>query len=234
MSKDERPRRMLDLFCGRGGWTNAFLDRGWEVVGVDLVRNPDYRGEFVQANVLQIKASQGRFIIREHEDRGPDLWEYEPDFVCASSPCEKFSIWGMAHFHPEPEYPFEGIELFNYTRALLERAGVRYIMENVRPAQKFVGEAQAHCGPFYLWGNAVAPLLPQGITKGIDIGSSKLVKQMSIAERREYRAQFKWNQGWSSSPQRSRDTALAATIPPELASCVADYAERLLEIKATL
>jgi hypothetical protein len=71
--------------------------------------------------------------------------------------------------------------------------------------------------------------MPQGIQKGIDVGSSKLVKLMTREEKRSYRAQFVWNQAWSSSKQRKRDTAKAATIPPELASCVCDYAERLLE-----
>jgi site-specific DNA-cytosine methylase len=28
--------RMLDLFCGRWGWSKAFAARGWECVGVDL------------------------------------------------------------------------------------------------------------------------------------------------------------------------------------------------------
>ena len=36
---------------------------------------------------------------------------------------------------------------------------------------------------------------------------------------------------WSNSKARLEATALAATIPPELANCVADYAERLLEQK---
>lgn len=35
----ERPRRrLLDLFCGRWGWSRAFAARGWECVGVDLVQ----------------------------------------------------------------------------------------------------------------------------------------------------------------------------------------------------
>ena len=33
--------RMLDLFCGRWGWSKAFADRGWECVGVDLVEPPE-------------------------------------------------------------------------------------------------------------------------------------------------------------------------------------------------
>ena len=138
----------------------------------------------------------------------------------------------MKHFHPNPKYPEIGIRLFNHTRSICEASGVPYVMENVGPAQLFVGPAAHCCGPFYLWGNAVPPLMPRGITKGIDVGSSKLVKGMSKEEKRAYRKQFIWNQAWSRSKQRKRDTAKAATIPPELANCVAEYAERLLEGRA--
>ena len=34
-------KRMLDLFCGRLGWSKAFLAKGWECVGVDLVEPPE-------------------------------------------------------------------------------------------------------------------------------------------------------------------------------------------------
>jgi hypothetical protein len=55
---------------------------------------------------------------------------------------------------------------------------------------------------------------------------------MNKEERRAYRAQFQWNQAWSTSKQRGRDTAKAATIPTELANAVASYAEALLTEKA--
>jgi hypothetical protein len=225
--------KLLDLFCGRFGWSSEFAARGWECVGIDMIEPPEIPNgcTFIKADVLQIQVTSGGvFSIREFPDRGPILWEFKPDFVAASSPCEEFSIHGLAHFHPNPKYPSLGIELFNHTRAICEASGRPYIMENVRPAQKFVGIASNHCGPFYLWGNAVPPLMPHGITKGIDVGSSKAVKGMNKEERRAYRAQFPWNQSWSTGKQRGRDTAKAATIPPLLSNTVADYAERILEV----
>lgn len=204
--------KLLDLFCGRFGWSKAFLDHGWECVGIDLVEPPEIpKGvTFLQQNILEIEPIQGF------------------DFICASSPCEEFSVHGMKHFHPNPKYPDMGIKLFNHTRALCEASGFPYVMENVRPAQKFVGPANHHCGPFYLWGNAVPPLMAQGITKGIDVGSSKVVNRMTAEEKREYRKQFIWNTTSSKSKERQRDTAKAATIPPELSACVCDYAEAIL------
>jgi hypothetical protein len=150
------------------------------------------------------------------------------DFVCASSPCEEFSVHGMKHFHPNPKYPEMGLKLFNHTRLICEVAEVPYVMENVRPAQKFVGPAVAHCGPFYLWGNGVPPLLPQGIRKNMDMGSSIVVKGMSREEIKAYRRKFDLTRNSSKSKARKEATAKAATIPAALANAVADYASALL------
>ncbi len=212
--------RMLDLFCGKFGWSQAFAERGWECVGIDWILQtpPSPRITFQQRDILTMTVADLRGF----------------DFVCASSPCEEFSIHGMKHFHPNPKYPDLGIKLFNHTRAICEESGLPYVMENVRPAQNFVGRAAHHCGPFYLWGNAVPILMPQGVTKGIDVGSSKAVRGMSVLEKRAYRKQFPWNQAWSSSKTRQRDTAKAATIPPILAAAVADYATLLIRESAVV
>jgi hypothetical protein len=206
---------MLDLFCGRGGWTNTFLDRGWEVVGVDLVRSPDYRGEFLQFDVLELQYLKEGFwawvvscaLVRSF------------DFICASSPCEQFSVHGMKHFHPNPPYPELGIKLFNHTREICETSGIPYIMENVRAAQKFVGPALHHCGPFYLWGTGVPPLLNQGIRKGLNMDRDPITGK---------RALHLGRRSSHNSKARAADKAITATIPPELANCVADYAERII------
>ena len=211
----DKPLKLLDLYCGRWGWSKAFAKRGWECIGIDLVSPPDVPEgcTFVQANILDIDTD----YVKQF------------DFICASSPCEQFSVHGMKHFHPNPPYPELGLKLFNHTRAILESAGIPYVMENVRAAQQFVGNAVHHSGPFYLWGNAVPPLLNQGIKKNIDVGSSKEIKKLPREKLAEYRKQFPW--AWSGHKSKARDslTAEVATIPLELANCVADYAERIIE-----
>lgn len=224
--------KMLDLFCGRFGWGRAFAARGWEVVGVDLTEPPEIPEgcTFIRADVLQIwSRPDGSFYISERTDGGPILWDEKFDFVCASSPCEKFSVHGMKHFHPNPPYPELGIKLFNHTRSICNASGLPYVMENVRAAQQFVGKAVNHCGPFYLWGNAVPPLMPQGIIKGMTREAMGF---------REFKGSPIWNRkhrliaSGSQSRERKEMTALNATIPPELAACVVDYAEALMEVKA--
>jgi hypothetical protein len=208
--------RLLDLFCGRFGWSRAFAERDWDCVGIDLVEPPTIpeRCVFLKLDILTLTVE--------------DIAKLKPDFICASSPCEQFSVHGMKHFHPNPPYPELGIKLFNHTRSLCEASGVPYVMENVRPAQQFVGEATNHAGPFYLWGSGVPAVLPTGIRKHI----SQAVPGMKNMTREEITAWRRVNDPmWSSSKsaKRKEQTAKAATIPPELANCIADYAERILE-----
>lgn len=201
--------RVLDLFAGQLGWSRAFLARGWEAVAVDLVAPESVppNCEFWVKDVLEISAR--------------DIRNDRFDFICASSPCEEFSVWGMRHFHPNPKHPETGIKLFEHTRAICEKSGVAYVMENVRAAQKFVGQAVHHCGAFHLWGNAVPPLLPKGIIKGWE---HKYVDSKGIS-----RGGGPGRYEWSTSEGRRAATAKISTIPPELANCVAEYAERILD-----
>lgn len=153
------------------------------------------------------------------------------DFICSSSPCEQFSVHGMKHFHPNPLYPELGIKLFNHTREICEASGVPYVMENVRAAQQFVGNAVHHCGPFYLWGSGVPTLVPSKIKKGFQTGGG-IIQRLKRIDRQaltEYRRQNDLSWSSSGSKKRKEFTAMAATIPPELANCVCNYAERLLE-----
>lgn len=186
--------RMLDLFCGRWGWSKAFADRGWECVGVDLVEPSEVPANctFVMQDVLGMQRITGF------------------DFICASPPCQQFSIHGMKHFHPNAPFPELGLKLFDHTRKLCEESGVPYVIENVRPAQLFVGNAVHHCGPFYLWGTGVPVLVNQGISKGFGDMSS---------------AHYHLNLDKISPHIRARNVAV---VPEELANCVADYAERII------
>jgi hypothetical protein len=210
----------IDLFCGKGGWTNALLEEGFEVYGFDIEPQPDYKGIFIQRDILTLPASELRYL--------------RPSFATCSSPCEQFSVHGMKHFHPNPKYPEMGIKLFNHARSLLEELDIPYVMENVRPTEKFVGKAVNHCGPFYLWGTGVPAMFhPDAykVTKGIDWGSSKDVNAMKTQEeKRQYRDQpHFYNRAFSTSPKRKADIAQAAMIPLPIARAVAEVAIRLTQ-----
>lgn len=203
-------------------------------MGVDLTEPPEIPPmcSFVNFDVLNFEFSDDP--LPHFTSRGCDpnpLGEWCTfDFICASSPCEQFSVHGMKHFHPNPPYPELGIKLFNHTREICEASGVPYVMENVRAAQQFVGQAVHHCGPFYLWGSGVPPLMNQGIKKNLRGNGTlmnKAVLALPLAERRKARNDF-----WALCGSKKLDQSRAATIPPELSNCVADYAERILAVTA--
>jgi len=201
--------KLLDVCSGQFGWARAFAERGWECVGIDLI----------PPNDLPEGCSwweRDLFVLDAEFVRGFD-------FAVASTPCEQFSVHGMKHFHPNPPYPDLGIRQFNHVRSIFEASGVPYVMENVRAAQQFVGRAAHHCGPFYLWGNSVPPLMPQGIKKNIQHAAG-FSMSMSQAEKKICRKMDSMLRSGSKTKIRKLHTAQAATIPSELAACAADYA----------
>lgn len=216
--------RMLDLFSGELGWASVFAARGWKVTAVDLKRprREIPKGvEFVQADVMTWEITHPRTrIMRLYADFGGYSFDF-PDFICASSVCDGFASFGMPHYRKNPPHPVKEIKLFEHTRRICDESGVPYVMENVRTAQQFVGPAIGHCGSFYLWGNAVPPILPQGITKA--------KWKPNVIHGRNAPGNFAPELNWPKAERKAK----LATIPPELAHAVAEYAERLIEAKVS-
>ena len=78
------------------------------------------------------------------------------------------------------------------------------------------------------WGNGVPPLMSQGINKGIEV--RQWVQCLRNSGREAPIPQtIRVEQGSGAGKKRKAMTALWATIPTELSSCVADYAERITE-----
>jgi len=199
--------RVLDLCAGELGWASVFAKRGHDCVCVDL-REP--KREIPQGIVFWKRNILSIDLIELLDACGTRYF----DFIVASTPCEEFST--LRNFRPPVPYPEMGIRLFNHTRSICEASGIPYVMENVAGAQKFVGRSDANCGAYHLWGNGIPPLIPRGIRKGL----TELAMGL-----REHKDKPGWNDRHGSKGQTP--TALVATIPPELANCVADYAERI-------
>lgn len=148
---------VVDLCCGAGGWTDPFLDRGLRVVGYDIYRHPEYRGELVIGDVLKLQP--------EDLPEGVVL-------IVASPPCEEFSRhsmpWTRKRNPPEPD-----LRLVKKAFELGRAIQVPLVLENVRAAQKWLGPAVAHWGPFYLWGDGVPALLPYVSYRAKESYSSK-------------------------------------------------------------
>jgi DNA (cytosine-5)-methyltransferase 1 len=102
---------LLDLFCGAGGAAMGYSRAGWEVVGVDVAPQPNYPFEFRQADALEYLAEYADCYAAVH----------------ASPPCQTHSK--MSGCRPGLAEQYE--DLIGPTRALLERTGLPWVIENV-------------------------------------------------------------------------------------------------------
>ena len=155
----------IDLFCGLGGWAEGFLAEGWDVIGFDIERHVygdlHYPGQLVLQDVLTLHGSQFKNAA----------------IIVASPPCQAYSYrampWKRAKALPPPDNTLFQ-ECFRIHAEACEASGWRIplIVENVCGAQKWIGRAKWHSGPYYFWGD-VPVLMPHGrFRKGQGSGSS--------------------------------------------------------------
>jgi DNA (cytosine-5)-methyltransferase 1 len=104
--------RVLDLFCGAGGASRGYARAGFSIVGVDVLPQPRYPYEFIQADVFYL-----------------DL-----DFICsfdlihASPPCQAYTAM---RFAPGKK---DNPKLIEPTRELLGKTKKHCVIENVEGA----------------------------------------------------------------------------------------------------
>lgn len=123
-----RPR-LLDLFCGCGGCSVGYHRAGFDVVGVDVVRQHAYP--------YQLEVRDALAFLRGIE---PGDWQA----IHASPPCKAKTVLRHvtasrfpALFDPHPD-------LIPATRELLQAAGIPYVIENVVGAELI--DPVVYCG----------------------------------------------------------------------------------------
>jgi DNA (cytosine-5)-methyltransferase 1 len=111
--------RLLDLFCGAGGAAMGYHRAGFDVVGVDLVHQPNYPFEFHQADALD--------VLESIRDGGHWLYEIgDPAAIHASPPCQAY---GAATNRLVTR---NAPRLIESTRdAIHSYGGIPYVVENV-------------------------------------------------------------------------------------------------------
>ncbi len=166
----ERPL-CIDLFCGLGGWTEAFLAEGYECIGFDIEAHDYGTGGY-----------PGKLILRDVRSiHGSEL--KDAAIIVASPPCQEYSYMAMPWSKAKAKQAAiladttgamraHLTDLFNQCfriqREAIEAAGhhIPLIVENVRGAQKWVGRARWNYGSFYLWGDVPA-LMPFTFAKAM-------------------------------------------------------------------
>jgi site-specific DNA-cytosine methylase len=157
---------VFDLFCGLGGWSEAFISEGYRAIGFDIEAHDygtgGYPGELVLRDVRSITGAE---LVKQYG---------VPAVIVASPPCQEFSYMAMPwtkakdkmrKILADPAEQTRLTDLFNQCfriqREVSQAAGhyVPMIVENVRGAQRWVGTARWNFGSFYLWGDVPA-LMP--------------------------------------------------------------------------
>jgi C-5 cytosine-specific DNA methylase len=154
----------IDLYAGLGGWTDGLLAEGYFVIGFDIERHEygehRYPGQLVIQDVLTLHGSQFK----------------DAALIVASPPCQEFSYMAMPWSRAKAKAAAiradqTGAALadltklfdacFRIQREACEAAGrhIPLIVENVRGAQPWVGQARWNFGSFYLFGDVPA-LMP--------------------------------------------------------------------------
>ena len=158
---------LVELFCGLGAVSKVFEAEGWRCVGFDIERHvygPEcYPCQLVLQDVLTLHGSQFK----------------DADFIWCSPPCQEFSYMAMPWSRGKEiaealrggegkGFPdgYTGSRSVKALRALFDScfriqreasiaAGhhIPMVVENVKGAQPWVGQARANFGSFYLWGD---------------------------------------------------------------------------------
>jgi hypothetical protein len=151
--------RMLDLFSGLGGASQAMLEHpDWDVVRID--NNPLLLPYAPTTQIISMEELMGNLqLYMQNTTVFQDL-----DLLWASPPCTQFSEAYNApkskhRRDPKSSKPYSpDMTLLNLTIELIETVKPRYwIIENVKGAIEFfeplLGGPKAIIGPYYLWGN---------------------------------------------------------------------------------
>lgn len=141
-------RKMIDLFAGLGGASEAFVRADWDVMRLD--NNAELEDvEYMHIVDLNIKSPK-KF------DEDIDI-----ELIWASPPCIEFS---NAYLAPKSVAKRNGLEfvpsfdLVKAAKTIIENLKPKYwVIENVKGSIKdltpILGEPRQIIGPYVLWGN---------------------------------------------------------------------------------
>ena len=170
--------RLLDLFCCGGGASEGYFRSGFNVTGIDIKPQPEYRHTFFQGDALE--------YLKEHGE--------EFDVIHASPPCQGYSShvssrssrYALTKGKDEPR-------LIEEVRETLEKIGKPYVIENVMGAKSEMNANLLLCGTMFglpisrhrLFETSMAIIQPQhgkcrGVAKRFALKNGWEYRDMSV------------------------------------------------------
>lgn len=128
--------RLLDLFCCAGGAAMGYHQAGFEVVGVDIKRQPHYPFEFYQDDALMVLDT----LLSKSSWHGYDLDSF--DAIHASPECKGYTNCNLS---PKDRYE----QLIAPVRERLEQMDKPWIIENVLGAKRHMQASILLCGSMF-------------------------------------------------------------------------------------
>ena len=152
--------KMLDLFSGLGGASEAFVQAGWQVMRIE---NNPLLAEVPHTELIDI--FDVRDLLEDVAIDNNNRFLHDIELVWASPPCDEFSLAYSAphaiHTRENPNEPYEpNMDYLEATLDIIKKLNPRYyVIENVRGASKFFTEMigseprQILGNAQFLWGN---------------------------------------------------------------------------------
>ena len=211
--------RVLDLFSGLGGWSAAFVERGHEVVTVDMEER--FKPTFVRdMNDVEDLKEFGTF-----------------DVILASPPCNCFSIaavyrhWDKNTGLPKDIKTYDAVKLTIHTIQLIELANPKfYIIENPRGMMRKVLGTPALTTTFAAWQSEKERI---ETIKAFHDKRKPALKPTDLWGRLPPSFKNQQPTEWASAPRGSslgtqglKDSAMRAKIPYGLSLAMCEAAER--------
>lgn len=213
----------IDLYCGLGGWTEGLLKESYDVIGFDCERHIYGEYKYPAQLVLQdVRTIHGKQFSNA-------------DLIVASPPCTEYSYMSMPWSRAKQieralmgndEFPenYRGSKTidelnelfdacFRIQKEAIEVSGkyIPLIVENVRGAQKWVGQSRWCYGSYHLWADvpAIMPIAMSGQYKDPGCNFNPGGKKWLIDKQK------------GGNKNRKMSSAMIAKIPLELSRHIA-------------
>lgn len=148
--------RVLDLFSGLGGFSEAFVNHGWEVCRLE---NNPLLAEVPYTHIMDVVEFRDQLL--DAQRRGLPIKSV--DVIVASPPCYEFSMGfnaprAIASRENRLDEYKPNMELLDVAREIIKILKPKYwIIENVQGACRYfepvLGPHRQRVGAFFFWGN---------------------------------------------------------------------------------